>query len=172
MLVKRNRDGSSSLFVGIGVRTTDGVTDYPNAGSPRDPAWGGTISRIKDLKRVNGRVVDSAGFGMTGDASSNTQPDYSNSGPYTSTAANKLVVHSSGARNPFGLGLDASGQLWFTNNFNRSQSDGTFDGTIDPATHALKGFTAGNPDAGPDIKNNVHDQFFKAAEKGDYGYNN
>jgi glucose/arabinose dehydrogenase len=172
LLVKQNRDGTSSLFVGIGVRTKDGATGYPTAANARDPAWGGTISWIKDLKRVNGTVTDSAGFGMTGNSSTNTQPDYSNAGPYTSNALNKLVVHSSGARNPYGLAFDGAGRLWFTNNFNRSQSDGTFDGTINPATHVLKGFTLGDPAPGPDLKNNVHDQLFMAAPKADYGYNN
>ena len=37
----------------------------------------------------------------------------SNAGPYTSRAANKLIVHSSGARNPFGLALDGNGQGLF-----------------------------------------------------------
>jgi hypothetical protein len=172
LVVKSNSDGSSSLFVGIGVRTPDGVSDFPNVGDGRDTAYGGTISTIKDLRQVNGTVVDSAGFGMTGNASSNAQPDFSNSGPYTSTAQNKLVVQSSGARNPFGIGLDASGNVWLTNNFNRSQSNGTYDGTIDPATRVLKGFTSGDPAPGPNLKNNVYDQFFKAVAKADFGYNN
>jgi len=172
IVVKPNNDGTSSLYVGIGVRTPDGASDFPNAGNARDAAYGGTISTIRDLRQVNGTVVDSAGFGLNGNASSNAQADFANGGPYTSTAANKLVVHSSGTRNPFGLGLDASGNLWFTNNFNRSQADGTFDGSIDPATHRLKGFTTGDPAPGPNLKNNVYDQFFKATAKGDYGYNN
>jgi hypothetical protein len=173
--VRHNTDGTYTLFVGIGVRTKDGVNDYPNPGNARDPAWGGTISEIRDLRQVNGRVVDSAGFGFTGNASSNTQPDYSNAGPYTSTAANKLVVYSSGARNPFGLALDGSNNLWFTNNFNRSQSDGTFDGTIDPSTHIMRGYTTGDPQipgdhSDPDLRNNVYDQFFQASFQADYGY--
>ncbi|MDB5808087.1 MAG: repeat containing protein [Betaproteobacteria bacterium] len=172
LVVTGNSDGSSSLYVGIGVRTPDGVSGYPNAGNGRDTAYGGTISTIRDLRQVNGAVADSAGFGMTGNASTNNQPDFSNSGPYTSTAQNKLVVQSSGTRNPFGIGLDATGNIWFTNNFNRSQSNGTFDGTIDPATKVLKGFTIGDPAPGPNLRNNVYDQFFRAIVKGDYGYNN
>jgi hypothetical protein len=172
LVVTGNSDGSSSLYVGIGVRTPDGVSDYPNAGNGRDTAYGGTISTIRDLRQVNGAVADSAGFGMTGNASTNNQPDFSNSGPYTSTAANKLVVQSSGTRNPFGIGLDAAGNIWLTNNFNRSQSDGTFNGTLDPATKVLKGYTIGDPAPGPNLANNVYDQFFKAILKGDYGYNN
>ena len=172
LVVRSNNDGSSSLYVGIGVRTTDGVTPFPNAGNGRDTAYGGTISTIRDLRQVNGTVADSAGFGMTGNASTNSQPDFSNSAPYTSTAQNKLVVQSSGARNPFGIGLDAAGNVWITNNFNRSQSDGTFDGTIDPGTKVLKGYTNKDPAPGPNLSNNVYDQFFKALAKGDYGYNN
>jgi hypothetical protein len=176
IVVRQNTDGTSTLFVGIGVRTKDGVNDYPSAGNARDPAWGGTISEFRDLRQVNGLVVDSAGFGFTGDASNNSQPDYSNAGPYTSTAANKLVVYSSGTRNPFGLALDAAGNLWFSNNFNRSQSDSTFDGTIDPTTHIMRGYTTGDPQipgdtSDPDLKNNVYDQFFEAAYQADYGYN-
>jgi hypothetical protein len=36
LVVRNNNDGSSSLYVGIGVRTTDGVTPFPNAGNGRD----------------------------------------------------------------------------------------------------------------------------------------
>jgi autotransporter-associated beta strand protein len=172
LLVKQNTDGTSTLYVGIGVRTKDGASDYPNPGNPRDMAYGGTISEILDLKQVNGLITDSAGFGLTGVANSNSAPDYSNAGPYTSTAVNKLIIQSSGTRNPFGLALDGSGNLWFTNNFNRSQSDGTFNGTIDPATGLLRGITTGDPAPGPDLKNNAYDQLFEAAPLGDYGYNN
>jgi len=169
IVTQRKKDGSVALFVGIGVRGVDGVAPYPpGPGRARETAWNGTISWIRDTRQVNGTVTDSAGFGMTG----NSDSDFSNSGPFTSKAANKLVVHSSGARNPFGLALDGKSNLWFTNNFNRSQSDGTFDGTIDPVTHTLKGYTTGDPGVGPDLKNNVHDQLFKAVEKGDYGSNN
>ena len=172
IIIKQNADGTSTLYVGIGVRTEDGALDYPNPGNARDMAYGGTISEILDLKQVNGLVTDSAGFGLTGVATSNSDPDYSNAGPYTSTAVNKLIIQSSGARNPFGLALDGSGNLWFTNNFNRSQSDGTFNGTIDPSTGLLYGITTGDPAPGPDLANNAYDQFFEDAPLADYGYNN
>ena len=172
IIIKQNADGTSTLYVGIGVRTKDGALDYPNPGNARDMAYGGTISEILDLKQVNGLVTDSAGFGLTGVATSNSDPDYSNAGPYTSTAVNKLIIQSSGARNPFGLALDGSGNLWFTNNFNRSQSDGTFNGTIDPSTGLLYGITTGDPAPGPDLANNAYDQFFEDAPLADYGYNN
>ena len=172
IIIKQNADGTSTLYVGIGVRTKDGALDYPNPGNARDMAYGGTISEILDLKQVNGLVTDSAGFGLTGVATSNSDPDYSNAGPYTSTAVNKLIIQSSGTRNPFGLALDGSGNLWFTNNFNRSQSDGTFNGTIDPSTGLLYGITTGDPAPGPDLANNAYDQFFEDAPLADYGYNN
>jgi glucose/arabinose dehydrogenase len=180
LITQKKSDGSVVLYAGIGVRTIDGVNGYPRTFNAKDNAYGGTISWIKDLRQVNGTVTDSAGFGLTGNISNNNQPDYSNAGPYTSTALNKLVVHSSGARNPYGLALDKAGNLWFTNNFQRAQSDGTFDGTLNPNTHALKGYNNANvngvnpsdPEPGPDLKNNVHDQLYKAVEKGDYGYNN
>ncbi len=172
IIIKENADGTSTLYVGIGVRTEDGALSYPNPGDARDMAYGGTISEILDLKQVNGLVTDSAGFGLTGVATSNSDPDYSNAGPYTSTAVNKLIVQSSGVRNPFGLALDGSGNLWFTNNFNRSQSDGTFNGTIDPSTGLLYGITTGDPAPGPDLANNAYDQFFEDAPLADYGYNN
>ncbi len=172
IIIKQNADGTSTLYVGIGVRTKDGALAYPNPGDARDMAYGGTISEILDLKQVNGLVTDSAGFGLTGVATSNSDPDYSNAGPYTSTAVNKLIVQSAGTRNPFGLALDGSGNLWFTNNFNRSQSDGTFNGTIDPSTGLLYGITTGDPAPGPDLANNAYDQFFEAAPLADYGYNN
>jgi hypothetical protein len=172
LMVKQNADGTSTLYVGIGVRTKDGASPYPNPGNARDMAYGGTISEILDMKQVNGIVTDSAGFGLTGDASTNNAPDYSNAGPYTSTAVNKLIIQSSGTRNPYGLALDGSGNLWFTSNFNRSQSDGTFNGTINPQTGLLYGIGTGDPAAGPDLKNNAYDQLFEAAPLADYGYNN
>jgi len=166
----------NTLYVGIGVRTMDGVQGHPGRGNLRDNAYGGTISQILDLRLVDGLTKDSAGFGLTGDISSNAVPDATNAGPYTSTALNKLIVHSSGTRNPFGLALDGNGDLWFTNNFSTTQADGSFDGTIDPATHWLKGFEPGDlslPDPNDrDLKNNPHDQLFKARPRGDYGYNN
>jgi len=180
LITQAKSNGSVVLYAGIGVRTIDGVNGYPRTFNAKDNAYGGTISWIKDLRQVNGTVTDSAGFGLTGNITSNGQPDYSNAGPYTSTALNKLVIHSSGARNPYGLALDKAGNLWFTNNFQRAESNGTFDGTLDPNTHALKGYSnaqvtgtlPSDPNPGPDLKNNVHDQLFKAVEKGDYGYNN
>src|SRR5262249_9777953 len=36
----------------------------------------------------------------------------------------------------------------------------------------VSGIIPTDPQPGPDLKNNVHDQLFKAVEKGDYGYNN
>jgi glucose/arabinose dehydrogenase len=166
----------NTLYVGIGVRTIDGVQGHPGSRNMRDNAYGGTISQILDLRLVDGLTKDSAGFGLTGDFSSNAVPDATNAGPYTSAAPNKLIVHSSGTRNPFGLALDGNGDLWFTNNFSTTQADGRFDGTIDPATHWLKGFEPGDlslPDRNaPDLKNNPHDQLFKARPRGDYGYNN
>ena len=96
IIIKQNGDGTSTLYVGIGVRTKDGALAYPNPGNARDMAYGGTISEILDLKEVNGLVTDSAGFGLTGVATSNSDPDYSNAGPYTSTAVNKLIIQSSG----------------------------------------------------------------------------
>ena len=74
----------------------------------------------------------------------------------------------------FGLALDGSGNLWFTNNFNRSQSDpGPSTAPSTPSTGLLRGITTGDPAAGPDLANNAYDQFFEdATALADYGYNN
>jgi hypothetical protein len=142
-----------TLFVGIGTRTWDGGTGTTASASDGESAYGGTICWIQDLSQVPS-ATDAArvhGGAIQTDAT-----------PYTSTAAGKLVVHSAGTRNPYGLALDAAGDLFFTNNYNRAE-------TLGDGTSRVNG-----PDdlPGPDLARAVHDQFFKAAAGGDYGYRN
>jgi hypothetical protein len=81
--------------------------------------------------------------------------------PYTSTANDKLVVHSAGTRNPYGLAINSSGQLYFTANYGRADTNG--DGTSNPHLRDL---------LDSDLSNDVHDQFFLAVAGGDYRYDN
>jgi glucose/arabinose dehydrogenase len=93
-------DGDT-LFVGIGVGSDLG--DNENA-------YTGTVSWIEDLTLLAGDTTtpDVAGLGIV---DYNTDP-----APFTSTAPDRLRVHSSGTRNPFGLALDGDGRLWVTVN--------------------------------------------------------
>jgi hypothetical protein len=84
--------------------------------------------------------------------------------PYTSNAADKLRIHSSGTRNPFGLAIDRFSQVWFTNNFHRVNNWG-YDRLVVDATADVDAFD------GP-ANDDVHDQLFVAVEFADYGYRN
>jgi glucose/arabinose dehydrogenase len=163
-----------TLYVGIGDRTINGGTGVNTGGSIDDyggkgmfyggngttfgeSAYNGTISWIRDLKAVPS-TPNAAGL-----FADNSQATIqSNSLPFTSDDPGKLVVHSAGTRNPFGLAVDASGNLYFTNNYDRAETNG--DGTANKGHYA---------DAvGASLKNAVYDQFFKAVPGADYGFRN
>jgi len=165
-----------TLFVGIGRRTINGrrgplsggvIDDFGGNGffsggqgnSWGDSAYNGAIAWIKDLNQV-GNFTDSANAFTTLPAVLSRELIQGDAGPITNTSPGKLTVHSSGTRNPFGLCLDASGRLYFTNNFNRAITGG--DGTTvqDIARDDTSAF----------IGNEVHDQFFLAVAGADYGY--
>lgn len=163
-----------SLYVGIGQRTINGGTgnntglftdDFGGSGMAQggqgntfgESAYGGTVSTIRDLSSVPS-TTDAAR--LLGPVDQSTiQADDS---PFTSSAVDKLVVHSGGTRNPFGLALDADGHLHFTNNHNRANTNG--DGTSD---RGLFGDALDD-----DFRDDVHDQFFRAVEGADYGFRN
>ncbi len=146
-----------TLFVGIGIRTWDGGTGTTASAPEGESAYGGTVCWIQDLS-LTPSITDAArAHGSLGGSALQTDAM-----PYTSMAAGKLVVHSAGARNPYGLALDAAGEPFFTNNYNRAE-------TLGDGTSRVNG-----PDdvPGPDLARAVHDQFFKATAGGDYGYRN
>jgi glucose/arabinose dehydrogenase len=170
-----------TLYVGIGQRTNNGrtgpwtigtISDDPddsgfwvNGGtgwSWGEVAIGGTISWIRNLTAVPD--VEGAANAYA-DSSTITQDlvqvDDSPVNPALLGAVDKLVVHSAGTRNPFGLCLDPEGSLWFTNNYNRADTNG--DGT---AGYYLLDATQ------PDFARSVQDQLFLAIENGDYGFAN
>ncbi|MBE9206731.1 hypothetical protein IQ244_09435 [Nostoc sp. LEGE 06077] len=149
-----------TLYLGIGTRTIDGRNRLFGEDNFGETSYGGTISWIQDLTRVPdlpnaAQLRDEAGQLLQDTAF------FTSSAPYSSTATDKLIVHSAGARNPFGLGLDGDGNLWFTNNYGRADSNG--DGTS--TAHPQDALDA-------DFSNDVHDQLFKAELKADYGYVN
>ena len=151
----------NTLYLGIGTRTINGTNViFSGSDSLGETSYGGTISWIQDLTLVpsipnaaqlrdnNGNLLSGLDF-------------LTNSTPYTSTAKDKLIVHSSGARNPYGIAFDRDGNLWTSNNYNRADSNG--DGTSTP--HPFDSLD-------DDLSNDVYDQFFKVAPKADYGYAN
>jgi hypothetical protein len=164
----------NSLFVGIGTRTINGGTGLNTGGAiddfggkgmfnggqgntVGDSAYNGTISWIKNLNAV---ASTANAAGLFPDKSLSTIQN--NSTPFTSTDPGKLVVFGAGARNPYGLAVDKSGSVFFSNNYNRADTNG--DGT------ATRGLYA---DAvGPHLKNQVYDQVFKAVQGADYGFRN
>ena len=166
----------NTLYVGIGRRTinghfgawTSGTLDdlggkgFFNGGIGRtwgDSAYNGTIAWITDLTQV----VDQAG---SANAFTTEPPAFSraliqkDAGPFTTVGAGKLVVHSAGTRNPFGLCLDSDGNLWFTNNFNRTATLG----------NGQAGFGLRGDQLDSDFSRDVQDQLFQASPGADYGY--
>ena len=166
----------STLYVGIGRRTINGhhgpwtggvIDDFGGKGffnggigiTFGDSAYNGTIGWIQDLSQV----VDQAG---SANAFTTEPPTFSrhlilkDSGPFTAVGAGKLLVHSAGTRNPFGLCLDGNGNLWFTNNFNRVMTMG----------NGAAGFGLHKDALDPDFSRDVQDQLFQASPGADYGY--
>ena len=165
-----------TLYVGIGLRTINGRKgewtsgsrdDYGGAGfwgggigkTWGDSAWGGTISWIRNLDLVPDKEDAANPYPVNNRLF--TEQFVSDPSPY-SNAPNKLVVHSAGTRNPFGLAFDKDGALFFTVNFNRTDTNG--DGTAGFGLHG--DVLDGN------FSNDVNDQCFRASKGADYGYAN
>ena len=164
----------NTLYVGIGLRTINGRRGEWTSGSHDDyggkgfwsggigktwgdSAYGGTISWIQDLTKVADTTGSANVYGNT----TVTDALIHDASPF-SNAVNKLTIHSAGTRNPFGLALDKNGDLYFSANFNRTDTNG--DGT--------SGFGLHGDVFNGDFSKNVHDQFFKASQGGDYRYAN
>jgi len=166
----------NALYVGIGRRTINGhsgawtgqvIDDFGGKGFALgglgrtwgDSAYNGTIAWIPDLRTV----VDTP---ASANAWNTTPPTLTqalvqrDTGPFTLRGAGRLVVHSAGTRNPFGLCVDAAHALYFTNNFNRTVTLG--DGEA--------GFGLRGDKLDADFSRDVQDQFFKASPGADYGY--
>jgi hypothetical protein len=158
-----------SLYVGNGVRTRNGDFQTFSGDTFGESAYGGTILKIDKLNNVE-TVDDSAGFfpatpNATQYANLINGTDPIGSSPFTSVADDKLRVFASGTRNPFGLATDRSGDLYFTNNFQRVENH-RFDRNNTGA--------AASPDAfgGDGFSDDIHDQLSKVEAFADYGYRN
>jgi glucose/arabinose dehydrogenase len=157
-----------TLYVGIGVRTRNGVFDTWNGDHYGESAYGGSIAVIDDLRQV-GPEENAAGFYPGHPTAAQYEQlingqDPLSASPYTTENAGKLRVHSSGTRNPFGLAIDGDGQVWFTNNFHRTENDVyDRDNLTDPD---------GDNFGGDGFQDDIHDQLFKAVPMADYGYRN
>jgi hypothetical protein len=158
-----------SLYVGNGVRTRNGDFQTFSGDSFGESAYGGTILKIANLNNVE-TVNDSAGFfpatpNSTQYANLINGADPIGSSPFTSLADDKLRVFASGTRNPFGLAVDKSGDLFFTNNFQRVENH-IFDRNNTGGSASLDAF------GGDGFSDDIHDQFSKVEEFADYGYRN
>ncbi len=155
----------NSLFVGLGVRTRNGVNQTFNGETFGESAYGGSVGIIEDVTQV-ANSANSAGFfpanptaAQHKDLVDGTNPV--GGSPYTSTAVNKLRAHSTGLRNPYGVRLDGDGELWVTNNFQRAEN------------HVFtRNSSEGDAFGGDGFADDIHDQLFKASPKADYGYRN
>jgi hypothetical protein len=165
-----------TLYVGIGRRTingnlgawTGGTIDdlggkgFFNGGLGRtygDSAYNGTIAWIRDLTHVVNQK-GSANAWTTNPPILTRKLIQHDEGPFTTVDPGKLVVHSAGTRNPFGLCLDSDGNLWFTNNFNRTATLG----------NGQAGFGLRGDQLDSDFSRDVQDQLFRASPGADYGY--
>ena len=164
-----------SLYVGVGVRTRNGSTQTFSGDSYGESAYGGSICTIANLKLLASNINTAAargqsaeniaGFFLPNPTNAQYQTEInSNGSPLTSTAADKLVVHSNGTRNPFGMAVDGDGKIWFTTNQQRI-SNRVYN--KDPSSPSF-------PDAwqGDGFSDDVYDQLFREQAKGDYGYRN
>jgi hypothetical protein len=160
-----------TLYVGSGTRTQNGGEETLFSGDLfGDAAYSGAILVIDDLELVP-TSTNAAGFAVYLADPTLIEYEAVTNGttagadaPFTSTAENKLRVHSAGTRNPFGVAIDRHGSVWFTNNFHRVNRS-VYDRSITGA--------AAEPDAwdGPS-NDDVHDQMFRAVASADYGYRN
>ena len=160
----------STLYVGNGTRTENGALEASSGDAFGESAFGGAILIIDDLDAV-ATIDDAAGFpaylpnptdAQYEDMIDGTAPG--TDAPYTSTASNKLRVHSAGTRNPFGVATDRHGALWFTANFHRVNNS-AFDRNIIDGVGDVEAFDGSSND-------DIHDQLFRAIARADYGYRN
>ncbi|MBW8759801.1 MAG: PEP-CTERM sorting domain-containing protein [Burkholderiales bacterium] len=166
----------NALYVGIGRRTINGhsgawtgqvIDDFGGKGFALgglgrtwgDSAYNGTIAWIADLRAVADTPASANAWNTTPPTLTQTlvQQD---TGPFTLRGAGRLVVHSAGTRNPFGLCVGAAHALYFTNNFNRTVTLG----------NGEAGFGLRGDRLDADFSRDVQDQFFKASPGADYGY--
>jgi hypothetical protein len=165
-----------TLYVGIGRRTINGhmgawtggtIDDLGGQGfffggigrTWGDSAYNGTIAWIQDLTQVVNKR-GSANAWTTNPPTLSRALIQHDEGPFTTQDPSKLVVHSAGTRNPFGLCLDSNGTLWFTNNFNRTATLG----------NGQAGFGLRGDQLDSDFSRDVQDQVFQAIAGADYGY--
>jgi glucose/arabinose dehydrogenase len=155
----------NSLYVGLGVRTRNGVTQTFGGDTFGESAYGGSIGIIEDVTQV-ANSANSAGFFLANPTSTQYRDliDGTNpigGSPYTSTAANKLRAYATGLRNPFGVRLDGDGALWATNNFQRTENN-----------VYTRNSSEGDAFGGDGFAEDIHDQMFKIQANADYGYRN
>jgi glucose/arabinose dehydrogenase len=166
----------NTLYVGIGRRTINGhlgaytsgqLDDLGGRGfffggtgrTYGDSAYNGTIAWIRDLTAVANQLGSANAWTTEPPILSQALIQH-DAGPFSGGGPGSLVVHSAGTRNPFGLCLDNAGNLWFTNNFNRTTTLG----------NGQAGFGLRGDQLDSDFSRDVQDQLFRASPGADYGY--
>ncbi len=160
----------NTLYVGNGTRTENGALEASSDNTFGESAFGGAILIIDDLDAV-ATIDDAAGFPAYLPNSTDAQYEDMIDGtapgtdaPYTSSASNKLRVHSAGTRNPFGVATDRHGALWFTANFHQVNNS-AFNRSLIDGGGDVEAFDGSSND-------DIHDQLFRAIARADDGYRN
>ena len=157
-----------SLYVGIGVRTRNGAFETFSGDMHGESAYGGSLAVIDDLNQVASEPNAAGLYPANPDLQTYRQliqgehPD--SALPLTSTADNKLRIHSNGTRNPFGLAIDGEGVPWISVNWQRTENHVYDRENIDNAE--------GDAFGEDGFQDDVYDQLFKTSAKADYGYRN
>lgn len=140
-----------------------------------ESAYGGTIATIRDLSQVpsttSAAQLRDGPNGTSGDLLAGRdallltnpatgQPNPLAQIPFTSTAINRLVVHSAGTRNGYGIAVGPDNEVYFTNNFGRASAT---NGTGGYLNHFRDRIDA-------NLADDVHDQLFRATAGANYGY--
>ena len=124
----------NTLYSGIGNLSTNGSLES---------AYSGTVAYIKDLSLLTGNTTNNVSR-LAGPYATGGDPSTVDT-PFTSTDDAAFRVHSSGLRNPFGVGVDGDGDLWITMNQDQTGAPDELFENVGAQEKADYGFPQENP---------------------------